>query len=106
MNITNQKTAELTLREENLRLKSSMHHKHGLDRLVGQSMVMREVFDLILKASGTNATIVITEESGTGKELTSRAIHNLSKRCEMPFVAVNSSAVPENLLESEFFGYR
>jgi PAS domain S-box-containing protein len=106
VDITNQKNDELNLREENLRLKSSMHHKHGLDRLVGKSMVMREVYDLILKASGTNATILITGESGTGKELTARAIHNMSKRCKMPFVVVNSSAVPENLLESEFFGYR
>ena len=106
MDITRQKTAELELREENLRLKTSMHHKHGLDRLVGKSMVMRNVYDLIIKASGTIATIVITGESGTGKELAARAIHNMSKRGKMPFVVVNISAVPENLLESEFFGYR
>lgn len=106
VDITKQKTAELDLREENLRLKSSIRHRHGLDKLVGKSMVMREVYDLISKASGTNATIIITGESGTGKELAARAIHNLSKRGKMPFVVVNSSAVPDNLLESEFFGYR
>jgi transcriptional regulator with PAS, ATPase and Fis domain len=106
VDITDQKTAELELREENLRLKSSIRDRHGLDKLIGKSMVMREVYDLILKAAGTNATIVITGESGTGKELAARAIHNLSGRSKMPFVVVNSSAVPENLLESEFFGYR
>lgn len=106
VDITKQKTAELELREENLRLKSSIRHRHGLDELVGKSMVMRETYDLILKTSGTNATIVITGESGTGKELAARAIHNLSKRGKMPFVVVNSSAIPDNLLESEFFGYR
>lgn len=106
VDITRQKTAELELREENLRLKTNMHHKHGLDRLVGKSMVMRNVYDLIIKASETIATIVITGESGTGKELAARAIHTMSKRGNMPFVVVNISAVPENLLESEFFGYR
>ena len=106
VDITDQKTAEIELREENLRLKSSIRDRHGLDRLIGKSLVMKEVYDLILKAAGTNATIVITGESGTGKELAARAIHNLSSRSKMPFVVVNCSAIPENLLESEFFGYR
>lgn len=104
--ITDQKNAEIELREENIRLKSSIRDRHGLDKLIGKSMVMKDVYDLIIKAAGTNATIVITGESGTGKELAARAIHNLSSRSKMPFVVVNCSAIPENLLESEFFGYR
>lgn len=106
VDITDQKTAEIQLREENLRLKSSIRDRHGLDKLLGKSLVMKEAYDLILKAAETNATIVITGESGTGKELAARAIHNLSNRSKMPFVVVNCSAIPENLLESEFFGYR
>ena len=106
VDITDQKTAEIELREENLRLKSSIRNRHGLDKLIGKSMVMKEIYDLIIKAAGTSANIVITGESGTGKELAARAIHNLSSRSKMPFVVVNCSAIPENLLESEFFGYR
>jgi PAS domain S-box-containing protein len=106
VDITEQKTTEIELREENLRLKSSIRNRHGLDKLIGKSLVMKEVYELISKAAGTNATIVITGESGTGKELAARAIHNLSNRSKMPFVVVNCSAIPENLLESEFFGYR
>ena len=86
VDITKQKTAKLELREENLRLKSSIRDRHGLDKLIGKSMVMKEVYDLILKAAGTNATIVITGESGTGKELAARAIHKMSGRSKMPFV--------------------
>jgi PAS domain S-box-containing protein len=106
VDITDQKTAEIELREENLRLKSSIRNRHGLDKLIGKSMVMKEVYDLIIKAAATRTTIVITGESGTGKELAARAIHKLSNRSKMPFVVVNCSAIPENLLESEFFGYR
>jgi DNA-binding NtrC family response regulator len=74
VDITDQKTAEIELREENLRLKSSIRNRHGLDKLIGKSLVMKEVYELISKAAATNATIVITGESGTGKELTARGI--------------------------------
>ncbi len=73
--------------------------------LIGQSAEMQAVFDLIKKAAVTNATVLITGESGTGKELVARAIHYQSKRSSAPFVTVNCSAIPNELIESELFGY-
>jgi two-component system response regulator HydG len=73
--------------------------------LIGQSAEMHNVFDLIKKAAGSNATVLITGESGTGKELVARAIHYQSKRSSAPFVTVNCSAIPNELIESELFGY-
>ncbi len=67
---------------------------------------MQEVYELILKAAATNANAIIYGESGTGKELVARAIHRLNNRKEGRFIPVNCGAIPENLLESEFFGYR
>jgi two-component system response regulator PilR (NtrC family) len=76
------------------------------DNFVGQSTVMRKVFDLICRVSDADATVLITGESGTGKELVARAIHVSSKRAPKPFVAVNCGAIPENLIESELFGHK
>ncbi len=73
--------------------------------LYGKSQAMAEVFDMITKVAPTPATVLITGESGTGKELTARAIHYTSPRSAEPFVPINCGAVPENLLESELFGY-
>ncbi len=76
--------------------------KYGI---TGCSAVMQEVFSSIEKASRTSATVLITGESGTGKELVTRAIHYQSKRSSAPFVPVNCTAIPQELLESELFGY-
>jgi two-component system NtrC family response regulator len=65
---------------------------------------MQRLFRRVEKIAGTNATVLVTGESGTGKELAARALHSLSQRADQPFVAVNCSAVPEGLLEAEFFG--
>jgi two-component system response regulator HydG len=73
--------------------------------LIGQSDEMYIVFDLIKKAAASHATVLITGESGTGKELVARAIHYQSKRSSAPFVTVNCSAIPNELIESELFGY-
>ena len=67
---------------------------------------MQEIYELILKAAASNAGVIVYGESGTGKELVAEAIHEMSDRKEKPFVPVNAGAVPETLLESEFFGYK
>jgi two-component system, NtrC family, response regulator PilR len=78
----------------------------GPCHLLGQSPAMHQVHEMIAKLSRSQAPVHITGESGSGKELAARSIHELSSRCDHPFVAVNCGAIPENLMESEFFGYR
>jgi two-component system response regulator PilR (NtrC family) len=78
----------------------------ALQRLVGHSAVMQAVKARIVKVAGSMAPVLIQGESGTGKELVARAVHDCSHRAAGPFVAVNCSAIPENLLEAEFFGAR
>jgi len=77
-----------------------------LQRLVGESAVMQAVKARIVKVAGSMAPVLIQGESGTGKELVARAVHDCSHRAAGPFVAVNCGAIPENLLEAEFFGAR
>ncbi|MDP1566503.1 MAG: sigma-54 dependent transcriptional regulator, partial [Polaromonas sp.] len=77
-----------------------------LQRLVGESAVMQAVKARIIKVAGSMAPVLIQGESGTGKELVARAVHDCSHRAAGPFVAVNCGAIPENLLEAEFFGAR
>ncbi|MBO9689233.1 MAG: sigma-54-dependent Fis family transcriptional regulator [Mitsuaria chitosanitabida] len=78
----------------------------ALDRLVGDSAAMRQVRELIGKVARSMAPVLLHGESGTGKELVARAIHDVSARRPQPFIAVNCGAIPEQLLEAEFFGYR
>lgn len=83
-------------------------HRSGLllDRLLGESPAIREVRSLVQRVSRSQAPVSISGESGSGKELVARAIHDCSGRREAQFVAVNCGAIPENLMEAEFFGYR
>jgi len=94
------------LRRENISLRSSMKDRYRLGDLIGKSPAMQEVYELILDAAATSANVIIHGESGTGKELVARAIHEMSNRSTRSFVPVNCAAIPENLLESEFFGYK
>jgi DNA-binding NtrC family response regulator len=92
------------LEDENRKLKSAPD-SISVPNMIGKSERMREVYQLIDKVSGTDATVLIRGESGTGKELVAEAIHSRSDRKENRFIALNCAAVPENLLESELFGY-
>ena len=94
-----------TLEKENQRLSEKLKKDYQFENLVGSSPLMEKVFQMIRRVAPTEATVLITGESGTGKELVARAIHNLSPRKNYPFVVINCGAIPENLLESELFGY-
>ncbi len=74
-------------------------------RIVGSSQAMLEVFELLDRIGDNDVTVLITGESGTGKELIAQALHQQSKRSKNPFVKINCAAIPENLIESELFGY-
>jgi DNA-binding NtrC family response regulator len=93
-----------TLREVQILRRTLDAVAPGTD-LIGTGPVMHRVIDLVKKVSPSNASVVITGESGTGKEVVARAIHGLSTRKDKPFVAVNCSAIPATLIESELFGY-
>ena len=90
---------------ENQRLKKREEPPIFFDGIIGKSKKMRQIYQLIKKASENDATVLIRGESGTGKELVAQAIHQTSPRAQRPFVTVNCAALPENLLESELFGY-
>ena len=93
------------LRQENKRLKRELSRGYRLDEIVGRSAPMRKLYEIIQKVADYKSTVLVTGESGTGKELVARALHYNSSRAKHAFVAVNCGAIPENLLESELFGY-
>jgi two-component system, NtrC family, response regulator AtoC len=97
--------AERSLRNEVTRLREEVSRRDRLDNIIGRSAPMQEIFALIRRLSSSHANILITGESGTGKELVARALHAKGPRKFQPFVALNCAAIPENLLESELFGY-
>jgi DNA-binding NtrC family response regulator len=85
-------------------LRTELETRYGFSEIIGLSPQMQEVFRMMAKVARVDATVLITGESGTGKELVARAIHRRSTRCSGPFVSVNCSAIPDTLVESEFFG--
>ena len=93
------------LTTENMLLKREMASQSSFAQLVGQSEAIQRVFEVVRKVADSKSNVLICGESGTGKELVARAIHYNSVRSALPFVAVNCSAVPETLLESELFGH-
>ena len=95
-----------SLTRENTRLRASIQERYRLGDLVGKSPPMQQVYETVIQAAATTVNVIVYGESGTGKELVARAIHNLSRRSAADFVPVNCGAIPEHLLESEFFGHR
>jgi two-component system response regulator PilR (NtrC family) len=93
------------LRQENVLLKRALNSRHEFANIIGSSESMLAVFRLVETIAKTNSTVLITGESGTGKDMVARAVHYNSLRREHPFVALNCGAVPETLLESELFGH-
>lgn len=93
------------LSEETEFLRDSVHELPGPDSLLGESAPMRKLADEIRRVAPTDATVLITGETGTGKELVARAVHSASRRADKPLVRVNCAAIPANLMESEFFGH-
>ena len=94
------------LLKENLRLHHECHSTDMFQKLVGKSPVMQRVYETIRTVAQNDLTVLITGESGTGKDLAARAVHALSNRSKRPFIAVNCPTVPEHILESELFGYK
>ena len=92
-------------RRDVLRLRGELERAAGFEELVGSSPAMRQVFTMVDQVAPTDATVLLRGETGTGKELVARAIHRRSPRRDRPFVAVNCTAVPRELMESEFFGH-
>jgi DNA-binding NtrC family response regulator len=93
------------LEDEVVSLRGVLRDRLGLDGMIGASPAIQQVFALIERVAHADVPVLITGESGTGKELVARAIHQQSGRAAGPFVALNCAAVPESLLESEFFGH-
>ena len=93
------------LKEEVRRLQRAVADAHRFDELVGASPTMTELYALLSKVAASDAPVLVTGQSGTGKELVARALHKQGPRAKGPFVAVNCAAMPETLLESELFGH-
>ena len=104
--LTIKRAAEHTrLLKENLQLQRELYDRFRMEGIVGRSQKMQESLAIMKKVAGSPATVLIAGESGTGKELIARAIHYNSPRKSKPFIALNCAAIPENLFESELFGY-
>ncbi len=105
LHVLNSALEQRRLKSENAYLRSQLEERYKLDGLVGRSAVMRDLFGLLEIVASTSSTVLITGETGTGKELAARAIHHNSSRRANRFVAINCSAIPETLLEAELFGH-
>ena len=98
--------SQRSLKRENEALRKDQKSRADVAMMVGQSGAFQEVLKMVRRVAALPSTVAIHGESGVGKELVARALHNLSERAEKPFVAINCGGIPENLLESELFGYK
>jgi len=93
------------LRDENRDLREALGQRYQFENIIGRSAAMQDIFATITRVAGTRATVLLAGESGVGKDMIARAIHQHSPRKDRPFVKINCTAIPENLMESELFGY-
>src|SRR5215469_954872 len=93
------------LRTENIELRAELSRRYEYDNIVGRSEAMREIFGTIDRVAPTRSTVLLCGESGVGKGMIARAIHHHSPRSSKPFVKIDCTSIPENLMESELFGY-
>ena len=93
------------LKRDNTALRDEVKKNWNMGNVIGKSSAMKSVFDLVSRVSQATANVLITGESGTGKEMVAKAIHQQGPRSQKPFIAINCTAIPENLLESELFGH-
>ena len=93
------------LRDENRELREALGERYKFENIIGVSPAMQDIFATIMRVAPTRATVLLAGESGVGKDMIARAIHQHSPRKDRPFVKINCTAIPENLMESELFGY-
>ena len=93
-------------RRQHLWLQARLREQHSFENILGQSQVMRELFELVDAVAPSNANVLIQGENGTGKELIANALHHRSPRASGPFIKINCAAIPKDLIESELFGYK
>jgi DNA-binding NtrC family response regulator len=93
------------LRDENRRMRDELDGRYQFDNIIGRSAAMRDIFQTVERVAPTRATVLLAGESGVGKDMIARAIHHHSPRARHAFVKINCTALPENLMESELFGY-
>ncbi|HYW43423.1 MAG TPA: sigma-54 dependent transcriptional regulator [Bryobacteraceae bacterium] len=105
MQVVNKALEVRALRDENRQLKEELGRRYEFDNIIGRSEAMQEIFATIERVGPTRATVLLAGESGVGKDLIARAIHFHSPRRDRPLVKINCTAIPENLMESELFGY-
>jgi DNA-binding NtrC family response regulator len=105
MQVVNKALEVRALRDENRTLKEELGRRYEFDNIIGRSANMQEIFATIERVGPTRATVLLAGESGVGKDLIARAIHFHSPRRDRPLVKINCTAIPENLMESELFGY-
>ncbi len=96
---------ERSLKSENQLLKRQIGERYNFEKIIGESASISSLIEEVKKIADSKSSVIILGETGTGKELFARAIHHNSSRRDRPFIPINCSAIPENLLESEFFGY-
>jgi DNA-binding NtrC family response regulator len=106
LNVVVEKALEVRkLRDENRELREALGQKYQFENIIGRSAAMQEIFATVVRVAATRATVLLAGESGVGKDMIARAIHHHSPRRDRPFVKINCTSIPENLMESELFGY-